>query len=137
VRIDIESGGENNVGGPNRGYSRMQQLCSARVRISAGKPGDFQTDESQLEYIGKTRALHHAERVRIRLWRLRGDAAPGEKVIGWDEWKKKRAAARTESAGGSALGLGDAGFGTNNAAGADYNNFTHLLTGNLSGANTK
>ncbi len=92
--------------GPNRGYSRMQQLWfMERVLDICGHTLGIPADEMRVRnYIRKEEMPYTTPNGCVY---DSGDYAGmlklGKKLVGWDEWKKKQAAARKE---GRWLGLG-------------------------------
>jgi 2-furoyl-CoA dehydrogenase large subunit len=92
--------------GPNRGYSRMQQLWfMERVLDICGHTLGIPADEMRTRnYIRKEEMPYTTPNGCVY---DSGDYAGmlklGKKLVGWDEWKKKQAAARKE---GRWLGLG-------------------------------
>ncbi|MBZ5539934.1 MAG: xanthine dehydrogenase family protein molybdopterin-binding subunit [Acidobacteriia bacterium] len=107
VRIDMNQIVSNKCPvGPNRGYSRMQQLWfMERVLDICGHTLGIPTDEMRVRnYIRKEEMPYETPNGCVYdSGDYAGMLALGKKLIGWDEWKKKQAAARKE---GRWLGIG-------------------------------
>ena len=142
ARIDFTQAVTNKCPvGPNRGYSRMQHLVvsGARDRYLRSRTGysDRRDAPAQLHSSGRI-SLHHAQRLRLRLGQLSEECCKWRKsCIGWDEWKKKQAAARKE---GRLIGIGigtTLDSGTNNFGQSQIVNPGAPFSGNSQGANCK
>ncbi len=128
VRIDMNQVVTNKCPvGPNRGYSRMQQLWfMERLLDICGHTLGIPTDEMrQRNYIRKDEMPYTTPNGCVYdSGDYAGMLALGKKLIGWDEWKKKQAAARKE---GRWIGIGIGSTldsGTNNFGQAQIiNNF--------------
>jgi CO/xanthine dehydrogenase Mo-binding subunit len=107
VRIDMNQVVTNKCPvGPNRGYSRMQQLWfMERVLDICGHSLGIPADEMRVRnYIRKDEMPYKTPNGCVYdSGDYAGMLAMGKKLIGWDDWKKKQAAARKE---GRWLGLG-------------------------------
>ena len=107
VRIDMNQVVTNKCPvGPNRGYSRMQQLWfMERVLDICGHTLGVSTDEMRLRnYIRKDEMPYTTPNGCIYdSGDYAGMLALVKKIIGWDDWKKKQAAARKE---GRWIGIG-------------------------------
>lgn len=107
IRIDMHQVVTNKCPvGPNRGYSRMQQLWFLeRILDICGHTLGIPGDEMRLRnYIRKSEMPYKTPNGCVY---DSGDYANmlsvAKKLIGWDDWKKKQAAARKE---GRWIGLG-------------------------------
>src|SRR5260370_7449693 len=92
--------------GPNRGYSRMQQLWfMERVLDICGHTLGISTDEMRLRnYIRKDEMPYTTPNGCVYdSGDYAGMLALAKKLVGWDDWKKKQAAARKE---GPCIGIG-------------------------------
>src|SRR5579859_966463 len=92
--------------GPNRGYSRMQQLWfMERVFDICGHSLGIPTDEMRARnYIRKSEMPYTTPNGCVYdSGDYAGMLAMAKRLIGWDEWKKKQSAARKE---GRWVGLG-------------------------------
>src|ERR1700731_906226 len=107
VRIDMNQVVTNKCPvGPNRGYSRMQQLWfMERVLDICGHTLGISTDEMRVRnYIRKDEMPYTTPNGCVYdSGDYAGMLALGKKLIGWDDWKKKQAAAKKE---GRWIGLG-------------------------------
>jgi 2-furoyl-CoA dehydrogenase large subunit len=107
VRIDMSQVVTNKCPvGPNRGYSRMQQLWfMERVLDICGHSLGIPTDEMRVRnYIRKDEMPYKTPNGCVYdSGDYAGMLSLAKKLIGWDEWKKKQAAARKE---GRWLGIG-------------------------------
>src|SRR5467141_751729 len=107
VRIDMNQVVTNKCPvGPNRGYSRMQHLWfMERVLDMCGHTLGISTDEMRVRnYIRKEEMPYTTPNGCVYdSGDYAGMLALGKKLIGWDEWKKKQAAARKE---GRWIGIG-------------------------------
>jgi CO/xanthine dehydrogenase Mo-binding subunit len=141
VRIDMNQVVTNKCPvGPNRGYSRMQQLWfMERVLDICGHTLGIASDEMRLRnYIRKEEMPYTTPNGCVY---DSGDYAGmlglAKKLIGWDEWKKKQAAGRKE---GRWIGLGIGSTldsGTNNFGQAQIINNFAPFSGQSKAANTK
>jgi len=107
IRIDMHQVVTNKCPvGPNRGYSRMQHLWfMERILDICGQTLGIPADEMRLRnYIRKNEMPYKTPNGCVY---DSGDYAnmlsTAKKLIGWDDWKKKQAAARKE---GRWIGLG-------------------------------
>ncbi len=107
VRIDMNQVVTNKCPvGPNRGYSRMQQLWfMERVLDICGHTLGISTDEMRLRnYIRKDEMPYTTPNGCVYdSGDYAGMLALGKKLIGWDDWRKKQGAARKE---GRWIGIG-------------------------------
>jgi len=96
--------------GPNRGYSRMQQLWfMERVLDICGHTLGIPTDEmrgSGITSVKRKCLIPRRTGAYTTLATTRGMLALGKKLIGWDEWKKKTGGGAQGRPVGSASGLG-------------------------------
>jgi CO/xanthine dehydrogenase Mo-binding subunit len=141
VRIDFTQSVTNKCPvGPNRGYSRMQHLWFLeRVIDICGHELDIPTDEIRLRnyirpeefpYTTPNGCVYDSGNYRRML-------EVAKERIGWDEWKKKQAAARKE---GRLIGIGigtTLDSGTNNFGQSQIVNPGAPFSGNSQGANCK
>jgi CO/xanthine dehydrogenase Mo-binding subunit len=107
IRIDMNQVVTNKCPvGPNRGYSRMQQLWFLeRVLDICGQSLGIPADEMRVRnYIRKDEMPYETPNGCVYdSGDYAGMLALAKKLVGWDDWKKKQAAARKE---GRWLGLG-------------------------------
>jgi len=107
IRIDMNQVVTNKCPvGPNRGYSRMQQLWFLeRVLDICGHSLGIPTDEMRLRnYIRKNEMPYETPNGCVYdSGDYAGMLAMGKKLVGWDDWKMKQSAARKE---GRWIGLG-------------------------------
>ncbi len=107
IRIDMNQVVTNKCPvGPNRGYSRMQQLWFLeRVLDICGQSLGIPSDEMRVRnYIRKDEMPYETPNGCVYdSGDYAGMLALAKKLVGWDDWKKKQAAARKE---GRWLGLG-------------------------------
>ncbi|HKS72956.1 MAG TPA: molybdopterin cofactor-binding domain-containing protein, partial [Terriglobales bacterium] len=141
ARIDFSQAVTNKCPvGPNRGYSRMQHLWFLeRVLDICAHELNIPADEMRLRnYIRKEEFPYTTPNGCVY---DSGDYAGmlqlAKHLIGWDEWKKKQAAARAE---GRWLGIGigtTLDSGTNNFGQSQIVNPGAPFSGNSQGANCK
>ena len=141
ARIDFSQAVTNKCPvGPNRGYSRMQHLWFLeRILDICAHELDIPADEMRLRnYIRKEEFPYTTPNGCVY---DSGDYAGmlqlAKNLIGWDEWKKKQAAARAE---GRWLGIGigtTLDSGTNNFGQSQIVNPGAPFSGNSQGANCK
>lgn len=141
ARIDFSQAATNKCPvGPNRGYSRMQHLWFLeRILDICAHELDIPADEMRLRnYIRKEEFPYTTPNGCVY---DSGDYAGmlqlAKNLIGWDEWKKKQAAARAE---GRWLGIGigtTLDSGTNNFGQSQIVNPGAPFSGNSQGANCK
>ncbi len=107
IRIDMNQVVTNKCPvGPNRGYSRMQQLWFLeRVLDICGQSLGIPSDEMRVRnYIRKDEMPYETPNGCVYdSGDYAGMLALAKKLVGWDDWKKKQAAARKE---GRWFGLG-------------------------------
>lgn len=107
IRIDMNQVVTNKCPvGPNRGYSRMQQLWFLeRVLDICGQTLGIPADEMRVRnYIRKDEMPYETPNGCVYdSGDYAGMLALAKKLVGWDDWKKKQAAARKE---GRWVGLG-------------------------------
>jgi CO/xanthine dehydrogenase Mo-binding subunit len=141
ARIDFTQAVTNKCPvGPNRGYSRMQHLWFLeRVVDICGHELGIPTDEIRLRnyirpeefpYTTPNGCVYDSGNYPKML-------QVAKERIGWDEWKKKQAAARKE---GRLIGIGigtTLDSGTNNFGQAQIVNPSAPFSGNSQGANCK
>src|SRR5579864_5538662 len=141
VRIDMNQVVTNKCPvGPNRGYSRMQQLWfMERVLDICGHSLGIPTDEMRVRnYIRKNEMPYTTPNGCVYdSGDYAGMLAMAKNLIGWDDWKEKQAAARKE---GRWIGLGIGSTldsGTNNFGQAQIINNFAPFSGQSKAANAK